>query len=344
MSSSNETLRTVCFTLMLALTRHKIDVCDKEKLSRYMASISRIKAIQAFEVTARKGSFVAAATELNVTPAAVGQQVRALESWLGVPLFRRLEHGSKRLVATEAAEAALLDLRDGFARIESGVRKLRERRASDVITVTASQAFVAKWLLPRLEDFSVSCPRIDVRLEVTDRLVDLAHGEADIAVRCGAGRWSGISATRLMDEEVFPVCSPELLHAIGGLRDVRALAKQNLIHDATMKNEMVFPTWEQWFAQTGVRGGEATRGLKINSSAAVIQAAINGQGFVLARRVLVADDLKNKRLVRLFPAIQWPVRWSYFVVCTQSSLAKPSIKAFHDWLVETAHASSAVLD
>jgi LysR family transcriptional regulator, glycine cleavage system transcriptional activator len=336
MPSSNELSRTECSTDMPALARHKIERYDKEKLSHNMTTLSRLKAIQAFEVTARNGSFVGAATELNVTAAAVGQQVRALESWLGMPLFRRLEHGNKRLVATEAAEAALLDLRDGFARIESGLRKLRERRASDVITVTASQAFVAKWLLPRLEDFSALYPQIDVRLEVTDRIVDLAHGEADIAVRCGAGRWAGVRATRLMDEEVFPVCSPELLKAIGGLRDVRALAKQNLIHDATMKNEMVFPTWEQWFAQTGVRGGEATRGLKINSSAAVIQAAINGQGFALARRVLVADDLTNKRLVRLFPTIKWLVRWSYFAVSTQSSLTKPSIKAYHDWLVKTA--------
>jgi LysR family transcriptional regulator, glycine cleavage system transcriptional activator len=299
-------------------------------------NLSRIKAIQAFEATARNGSYVAAARELSVTPAAVGQQVRALESWLGVPLFRRLDSGEKRLVVSQGAESALLDFRDGFSRIETGVRKLRERRVQEVITVTASQAFVAKWLLPRLQDFTSVHPSVDVRLDVTDRVVDVSRGEADIGVRCGPGKWRGLLSTHLMDEEVFPVCNPSLANALGNALGIGALAKQTLIHDATLKAEAVFPTWRQWLTRAGVNSNRADQGLKINSSAAVIQAAIDGQGVALARRTLVQDDLQGKRLVRMFPNISWPISWSYYAVYSREGIEQSAVKLFHDWLVSKA--------
>lgn len=303
-----------------------------------MSSLSRVKAIQAFEATARNGSFVTAATELNVTPAAVGQQVRALEQWLGMPLFRRLDYGAKRLIVTEDAQSALADFRDGFARLDVGLRKLRERRVRNVVTVTASQAFVAKWLLPRLEAFTSTHPSIDVRLDVTDRLVDVLHGEADIGLRCGPGKWSGLEAIKLMDEEVFPVCSPALREAQKGLTKLSQLSKQTLIHDATLKVEGVFPSWKEWLKRAGVNATNTDKGLRINASAAVIQAAINGQGIALARHALVDEDLRSGRLVRLFPQINWPIKWAYYVVHAQDAFAKPHVKKFHTWLLQLPRA------
>jgi LysR family transcriptional regulator, glycine cleavage system transcriptional activator len=304
----------------------------KENLSHLaMRHLNNLRAIQAFEATARNGSYVGAAAELHITPAAVGQQVRALESWLGVALFRRLDSGSQRLVLTDTAQAALPDFRDGLDLLHQGLRRLRDKRGRTAITVTASQAFVSKWLLPRLDAFTALQPDIDVRLDVSDRLVDVAHGEADVGVRCGPGRWPGLVAHHLMDEEVFPVCTPTVA-ATGAWQRVSELAKQTLIHDATMKTEGVFPTWQTWLRFAGVNGAWAERGLKINASAAVIQAVLNHQGIALARRVLVHDDLVSGRLVRLFPNIQWPIAWGYYVVHRAGALDQAPIDHFVRWL------------
>lgn len=304
-----------------------------------MTTLSRIKAIQAFESAARNGSFVVAAAELNVTAAAVGQQVRSLEAWLGMPLFHRLGTGSKRLIVNDDAQAALQDFRDGLSRIDVGIRKLKERKNLTAVTVTASQAFVAKWLLPKLEHFTSANKGIDIRLDVTDRLVDITHGEADIGIRCGPGNWTGLSSTLLMPEEVFPVCSPVHARKIKRAEHARLITSLPLIHDASMRVMEAFPSWRDWLKHAGI-DIPADRGLKINASAAVIQAAIEGQGIALARRGLVADDIKNGRLLRLLPEITYPVKWAYYVVYTTSTINKPSVRKFHDWLASEGRESA----
>ncbi|MFY7961142.1 MAG: LysR substrate-binding domain-containing protein [Elsteraceae bacterium] len=297
-----------------------------------MRDLSRLKALHAFEASARHGGFTRAAAELNVTPAAVGQLVRSLEVWLGAPLFLRRGSGSDRLIPTDDALSALADLAEGLERLETGLRKLKARRARSIVTVTASQALVAKWLLPHLDDFAAAQPLIDVRLDVTDRLVDLRAGEADIGLRCGPGQWPGLMATHLMDEEVFPVCSPDLLPT-NGKESADWLLTQTLIHDQTPAAQGVFPEWPDWLAKAGISTSDRKGGLRINAAAAVIQAAIKGHGVALARRELVARDIAEGRLRRLFPQIGWPIAWGYYVVATQRSLKRAEVTAFHDWLV-----------
>lgn len=207
-----------------------------------MRSLVRLKSLQAFEAASRHGSFVSAAGELGVSAAAVGQLVRSLEGWLGAPLFQRRKAGSERLVVTGDAQAAVAKLTEGLDRLEAGLDMLRARRGRQAVTVTASQAMVAKWLLPHLHAFSARHPAIDVRLDVSDRLLDLAHGEADLGVRCGPGTWPGLVAVRLMGEEVFPVCSPALVGSRGPQCQAW-LAEQTFIHDASLAASGVFPTW-----------------------------------------------------------------------------------------------------
>ncbi len=115
-----------------------------------------LNALRAFDASARHQSFAAAAAELNVTPAAVGQLVRSLEDWLGIPLFHRRNSGRVRLVTTEAARRALPDIRAGFDRLSLGMERLKEEAAGGVLTVAVSPAFAAKWLLPRID----SLPRL----------------------------------------------------------------------------------------------------------------------------------------------------------------------------------------
>ena len=158
-----------------------------------MAKLIYIKAIQAFEAVARHQSYIGAAHELNVTPAAVGQQIRALESHLGISLFERRDGGSRRLQLNSFAAEALADFQRGFDHIELGLEKLKSRNTQNLITVTVSQVFMAKWLLPRLDDFTQKYPHIEVRLDITDAVVDIARKEADMTLAhppaISARRW-----------------------------------------------------------------------------------------------------------------------------------------------------------
>ena len=200
------------------------------------------------------------------------------------------------------------------------------------MTVTASHAIVAGCLLPRLSDFSKNHPKIDVRLDVSDRLVDVAHGEADIGVRCGPGGWPGLASTKLMGEEVYPVCSPALLEPkVPAERDW--LSRQVLIHDAMPEAIGVFPTWARWLARQGWTIERPAAGLVINSTAAVVQAALVGKGVALARHGLVRDDIASGRLVRVCPEIDWPIEWGYFAVVSARALQRPSVVAFREWLI-----------
>lgn len=301
-----------------------------------MKSPIHLNALRAVEASARHQSFAAAAAELNVTPAAVGQLVRTLEDWLGAPLFHRTTRGRTRLVPTEAVERALPDLRAGFDRLGLALDRLREGSTRGVLTVTVSPAFAAKWLLPRLESFQSECPETDIRLDTSLKPVDFVAQRIDIGVRYGAGHWAGLAADKLLDEEVYPVCAPRLLVARTLLKPADVL-QETLIHDASMEGHAGFPGWEDWLRTAGVSPRTATaRGLRINNSAAVLQAAIDGQGLALARSVMAHDDLASGRLVRLFPDIRWRSPLSYYIVYRPESAALARTAAFRQWLLAQA--------
>lgn len=303
-----------------------------------MKSPVHLNALRAFEASARHQSFSAAAAELNVTPAAVGQLVRTLEDWLGTPLFLRGTSGRARLVPTETAERALPDIRAGFDRLVLGMERLREGLTSGVLTVTVSPAFAAKWLLPRIDRFQTAWPDTDVRLDTSLKPVDFVAQRVDVGVRYGTGNWPGLTADKLMDEEVYPVCSPELLRQHWRLRKPGDLARETLIHDLSIDGHAGFPTWEAWLQKAGVTDVATTRGMKINNSAAVLQAVIEGHGVALARSVMARDDLATGRLVRLFPEINFASALAYYVVYRPECASLPRLAAFRDWLLKEAAA------
>lgn len=295
-----------------------------------------LNALRAFEASARHRSFSTAAQELNVTPAAVGQLVRNLEEWLGTPLFVRGASGRARLVATDAAQRALPDLRAGFDRLAQGLARLREGVDGGVLTITVSPAFAAKWLLPRFERFQARCPDTDVRLETSLKPVDFVAQRVDVGVRYGLGHWPGLTAEKLMDEEIYPVCSPELLRRNPPLRQPGDLAHVTLIHDLSMDGHTGFPTWEKWLQKAAVSDAVTSRGLRINNSAAVLQAAIEGRGVALARSVMAGDDLAAGRLLRLFPEIGFESELAYHVVYRSECAGRARLFAFRDWLFDEA--------
>jgi len=300
-----------------------------------MKSPVYLNAMRAFEASARHESFSAAASELNVTPAAVGQLVRSLEEWLGAPLFHRSPSGRARLVMTETAQRALPDIRAGFERLSLGLERLKDASANGVLTVTVSPAFAAKWLLPRIDRFQTAWPDTDVRLDTSLKLMDFVAQGIDIGVRYGAGVWPGLTAEKFMDEDIYPVCSPALLRQ-KRLRTPADLAGQTLINDLSVDARAGFATWGTWLEQADAVDVATKRGLRINNSAAVLQAAIDGHGIALARSIMARDDLAAGRLVRLFPKIALASRLAYYVVYRPECADLPRLVAFRDWLVSEA--------
>jgi LysR family transcriptional regulator, glycine cleavage system transcriptional activator len=303
-----------------------------------MRAPEHLNALRAFEASARHESFSAAAAELHVTPAAVGQLVRSLEERLGTQLFHRGTSGRTRLALTEAAQRALPDIRAGFDRLSLGVARLEEGSASGVLTVTVSPAFATKWLLPRIERFQAAWPETDVRLDASIEMRDFATHGIDIGVRYGGGDWPGLTAAKLMDEEIYPVCSPTLLRRDGRPRKPADLARLRLVHDLSVDARSGFATWDAWLEKAGAKEVGTKRGLRINSSAAVLQAAIDGQGIALARSIMARDDLAAGRLVRLFPAITFASALAYYVVYRPECATLSKLVAFRDWLVSEASA------
>lgn len=310
-----------------------------------MTTPAYLNALRAFEAAARHQSFSAAAAELSVTPAAVGQQVRSLESWLGIALFTRANSGSARLILTDAARAALPDIQAGFDRLSIGLSRLKDASVHAGLTVSVSPAFASKWLLPRIERFQQAYPDMDVLLDTNARSVDFQAERIDIGVRYGAGKWPGLTAVQLMDEVMFPVCSPDYALLKGGKLSAKTLQRCTLIHDLTMAKDPDYPTWRMWLDASGFTEVAADHGLRINNSAAVLQAAIDGQGLALARSVMVRDDLQAGRLIRPFAdkGLDCPLTQAYYVVYRSECAQLAKVQAFRDWLLAeaAAHTSEA---
>lgn len=289
--------------------------------------LSHLNAWCAFEASARLGGFSAAAAEMGVTAAAVGQQVRMLEHYLGIALFERQ---GKKLLPSEAARAVLPDMRAAFDTLAQASEKLRDARGGQLVTLTLPPSFAAKWLMPRLEDFRMANPEIDLRLDTTDRVVDLARDGIELGIRYGQGHYPGLTVEKLIDEHVFPVCSPALLSRMRAIDQPDSLGRFKLIHDTTLQGMPGFPTWSTWLKAAGARGVDARPGLRINSSIMASQAAMDGQGVALGRSVIVADDCAQGRLVCPVP-FSLPSGASYFLVSVAERKLSGAAQTFVEW-------------
>ncbi|MDR5760817.1 LysR substrate-binding domain-containing protein [Caballeronia sp. LZ035] len=301
-----------------------------------MRAPGNLNALRAFEAVARHLSYTAAANELNVTPAAVGQLIRGLEGTLDVELFHRSTSGASRLTLTDAARDALPDLQGGFDLLSNAMEALKASKSRIVFTVTVPPAFADKWLLWRVERFLRRHPYYDLRIDTSGRLTDFTAERIDAGIRYGAGVWPGLDATFLLRDEFFPVCSPALLHGSQALKSPLDLRHHALIHDTSMSGFGVFPTWRSWLLHAGCRDGVDTRrGLQLNDSAMALQTAMSGNGVALGRTTLVERDLAEGRLVKPFDTVQ-SCELAYFLVHRKGGGEQAPLLAFKAWLLEEA--------
>jgi LysR family glycine cleavage system transcriptional activator len=291
-----------------------------------------LAALRGFEAAARHLSFTKAAAELNVTPAAVSHAIRELELDFKVRLFER----SSRVVRlTAAGETLSRAVAEGLGMIGRAVQRLRAVDGRPKLMVTTSPSLAAKWLVPRLDRFLDQHPEVDVRIDVSQRVVDFAEDGVDIAIRFGTGDYPGLVVERLFEETVFPVCSPNLLKSRHPLKEPRDLKQHTLIHIEWDAQWATWPNWAMWLRAAGAPDIDATRGLHLSQTALALQAALDGHGVALGDSTLVADDLAARRLVRPFSmALKGPSQFAYHLVHAPHRSEELLIKAFRRWILD----------
>ncbi len=290
-----------------------------------------LNGLRAFEAAARHLSFAKAAEELNVTPAAVSQQVKGLEAFYGVKLFRRL---TRALMLTDAGQSALPTLREGFDKLAEGASRISNHQSSSVLTVSVTPSFGGKWLVPRLERFASAHPEFDVRIDPTETLANFGTDDVDVGIRYGTGEYDGLHSTCLLADAAFPVCSPALLEGDHPLLTPEDLRHHTLLHVQWKMQSELQPNWGMWLKTAGVEGVDVTRGPRFSVEGMSVQAAIEGMGVSLTLQSLVADDLRSGRLVRPFPpSVIDATKFCYYFVCPEASLEIEKVRSFKDWLV-----------
>jgi LysR family transcriptional regulator, glycine cleavage system transcriptional activator len=291
-----------------------------------------LNALRAFETAARHESFVKAADELAVTPAAVSQQIRQLEQILECELFRRLPRG---LVLTDCGRSALPELQKGFAHLARAVADVKGGSLHGPLRVTVTPSFAARWLVPRLGSFITAYPDVDVEIRAEIRNVDFTKEEVDIGIRYGKGRYPGLEVHHLLMEEVFPVCAPSILNSPKPLRRLEDLRHHTLLHDSQLSGEEPSLHWRQWLRDAGLLDVDADRGPGFSDAVMLVEAAVRGMGIALGRTALVSDELASGKLIRPFPVAR-PAEFSYWVVAPEGRSRNPRVRAFIDWLEEQA--------
>lgn len=290
-----------------------------------------LSSLRAFEVVARHETFRAAAEELHVTPAAVIQQVKALEGFVGRKLIRR--HGRGYSLTPDGA-AGLEALRNGFAQLSVAVEAMSSG-GDRILTVSAVPSLAAEWLVPRLHRFREQHPDIDVLLHPAVEVVDLEHSRVDLGVRYGSGSYPGLVAERLFDDEIFPVYSPRMLNGRRALKNPSDLRAHPLIHTEWTPETGHWPGWSDWLRAAGVTGVNVNKGLRFSDGALAIQAAMSGQGVALGSRALALDHLAAGRLVRPFD-LSLVTDFAYYIVCAKQRAEEPDLVAFRRWVIAEA--------
>ena len=279
-----------------------------------------LPALRAFEATARMGGFSAAARTLNVTHAAVAQQVRALETHLDLPLVLRA--GRSLALTTEGSRLADA-LTDGFGAIQSTLEELRERGADRPVTVTLTPTFATNWLMPRLGKFWAAHPDIAVSLRPDPRVLDLRRERIDFGIRFGAGSWPGVEATHLASARYIVVGAPGL---VGDAPDLSTEDMAGL----PWVLEPDWPEQRQWIRCCLDLDPTTLKITEFQTEELALSAARQGYGLHLTTAALVENDLKTGDLRLIVDSGE--AETAYYIVTPPGPLRRPA-RTFMNWLL-----------
>lgn len=305
-----------------------------------------LNALRAFEAAARHLSFKNAAVELFVTPTAVSHQIKLLEEFLGVPLFRRL---TRALELTAHGEAMLPKVREGLVCFAAAVELTRERSEEGRLFVVSPPSFAARWLVPRLQRFTRARPKLHLHLlsslETIDddesggiggfENVDLREDDSQVLIRFGTGSYPGCRVDHIFGPDYIAVCSPRLLSSKLPLRQPADVKFHVLLHDDTIANERARPSWAEWLRKAGVTNVDSGVGPHFSDSGLALVAAVDGLGIALASKPLVAAEIAEGRLVAPFD-IAVGQQYAYYLVTPEAISDRPMVEAFRQWLLDEA--------
>ncbi|MET3524527.1 LysR substrate-binding domain-containing protein [Mesorhizobium abyssinicae] len=285
-------------------------------------------ALRAFVEVGRNGSVKDAAKELGVTPGAVSQQIKLLELQLGVRLFDRK---NREIKLTREGLLLYGDLAPAFRQIDDAVSSFADRRPGpETLAVTTTPTFAACWLTSRIGRFSKLHPTIEVRIETTERPVDLKADALDVGIRYGAGKWQGLDAVRLFSPRLIVVASPDLL-VNGPLTAPADCLHYPLLHDRTRTD------WSIWFTASGMRLPKGTlKGPSYPDDTLLIEAASAGQGLAVVRNVSASDALASGKIV-IAIGNSVPTPEGYYAIAPAGKAHIAKVKKFRDWILSEAN-------
>lgn len=304
--------------------------------------------LRAFEAVARRASFSAAAEELHLTQPAISRQIKGLEDELGAPLFNR---GTRRVELTVAGTQLLRSVIPLLQRLDTTVRQIRSARGRRHVSITTFASFASLWLLPRLVEFQREHPDIDIRISANDVLVDVDDPDIDLALRYCHPDAAPAGATRLFGEVVTPAVGRGLAEQArcGQAPPLAApadLARHTLIEGDNVQPSSSCRSWRQWLREQGLPALEPQRELVLNYDYQKVQAALSGQGVVLARLPLVGESIARGELVEPFgSAGRMASPFAYWLIEFQNGQApRPEVALFARWLAAQAAQTRQVAD
>ncbi len=282
--------------------------------------------LRSFEASARHLNFTLAAAELNLTQAAISQQVKGLEGQLGMALFKRLPRG---LELTDAGRAYLPPVRDSIERLAAVTDEIFGQGRAKSLTIKVNLVFFTLWLAPRLERFRALHPEVGLRFS-SNIWVEENKWDADMEIRYGEGIWPGLNADRLTWDELVPVCSPSLLGGLAPPPTPQLLSEQTLLHVIGYKEG-----WSYWLNQTGYGLVDTAPGIQFDTLISALEMASRGHGLALGRTSLVADMIASGRLIAPFPERVETLE-AFHLTYPSHQYLLPHAEAFRSWVVQEA--------
>ena len=293
-----------------------------------------LNSLRVFEAAARHLSFTRAAEELFVTQAAVSHQIKALEEFLGLKLFRRR---NRSLLLTEEGQSYFLDIKEIFSSLSEATDKVLERSAKGALTISLPPSFAIQWLVPRLSDFNNQEPDIDVRIKAVDMDEGSLTEDVDVAIYYGRGNWPGLRVELLYQEQLLPLCSPQVLLNEKPSATIDDLRFHTLLHDTSRKD------WKLFVKQFELAGMNVNQGPIFSHSTMVLQAAAHGQGIALGNNVLAQPELDAGRLVAPFEEVLISKN-AFYLVCSEKQADTGRIATFREWILSKARSEQEIVD
>lgn len=298
-----------------------------------MVDFPPLQAVRVFDAVARHGSFTSAAAELNMTQSAVSYQIKLLEGFVGAALFTRQARG---VILNEKGEAVAPMVRRALGDLAQSFRLVREENDT-ILVISTMQTFAGNWLAPRLGGFQLLHPKFAVRLDISNRSVDLDSEGVDVVIRSGKGQWPGLQSHYLLGQTFTPVCSPLYL-----AREPRPTTPRDILNHILIAPSD--PWWPIWLETVGLtREATITRpGIEVETQQMAATLAAAGHGVALVTPDFIGDDFKSGRLIQLFD-ITAKSGSDYYLAYSESRRHHPKIRAFRDWILNEAGQKSAAI-